>query len=84
MARHEGGEGVHCIDIHLKENESIREFVNLANRFPFYIAVRQGRAVVDAKSILGLFSLDRSKAMTVDIYSDNHHELMEALQKFAC
>lgn len=72
------------MDIRLPGVESIREFVNIANRFPFTISLRQGRAEVDAKSLLGVFSLDHTKPITLDAFSDHHSELMEALSKYAC
>ncbi|MFR1983162.1 MAG: HPr family phosphocarrier protein [Christensenellaceae bacterium] len=39
--------------------------------------------VVDAKSILGIFSLDLSQPLTVEIYSDDCEAFLEKLKKFA-
>ena len=78
-----GGEHVHSMDIHLSAIDDIRTFVNLANRYPFYIALRQGRAQVDAKSLLGVLSLDNSKPITVEIYTGDASEMMEALETYA-
>ena len=36
----------------------IREFVNIANKYDFDIDLKSGRYIVDAKSIMGIFSLD--------------------------
>ena len=41
-----------------------------------------GRHVVDAKSILGIFSLDLSKPVTVEVYSDNCDDMMEEIKPF--
>ena len=73
-----------CLDIKLNGMESVREFVNIANQYPYYIALRQGRAVVDAKSLLGICSLDQTLPVTVDAFSDHTHDLFEALSKYAC
>lgn len=72
-----------CLDIRLSAIEDVSTLVNLANRFPFYIALRQGKALVDAKSLLGVLSLDITKPITVEIYADNPTELLEALEKYA-
>ena len=44
--------------------------------------LRAGRHVVDAKSILGIFSLDLSRPITLEIYSDDCQELMKEIQPF--
>ena len=72
-----------CFDIRLSAIEDVSTLVNLANRYPFYIALRQGKALVDAKSLLGVLSLDITKPITVEIYSDNPTELLEALEKYS-
>jgi len=59
------------VDIKLSLAENVKEFVNIVASYPFDIDLRAGRHVVDAKSILGIFSLDLSKPITMEIYSDN-------------
>ena len=44
--------------------------------------LRSGRYVVDAKSILGIFSLDLSKPVTLEIYDDNCDDLLEEIKSF--
>ena len=44
--------------------------------------LRAGRHVVDAKSILGIFSLDLSKPITLDVYSDECDDLIADIQQF--
>ena len=44
--------------------------------------LRAGRHVVDAKSILGIFSLDLSKPITLEIYSDDCGDLLEEVGPF--
>ena len=46
------------LNIRLGAAEEIRSFVNLANHYPFTIILRQNRYAVDAKSLLGIYSLD--------------------------
>lgn len=44
--------------------------------------LRSGRHVVDAKSILGIFSLDLSTPVVLEVFSDNCGDLIEALGPF--
>ena len=44
--------------------------------------LREGRHVVDAKSILGIFSLDLSRPITLEIYSDDCEQLLADIQPF--
>ena len=68
--------------IRLSLVENVNKFVNIVARYPFEMDLRAGRHVVDAKSILGIFSLDLSKPITLEIYNDNCDELMEEIQPF--
>ena len=46
------------------------------------MALRSGRHVVDAKSILIIFSLDWSKPVTMEIYSDDCDDLLAEIKPF--
>ena len=74
---------MHTFDILLRDTADIQSFANLVNNYPFTISLRQGRAFTDAKSILGIYSLDLTKPVTVEVYSNQAGELLEALQKYA-
>ena len=60
----------------------MKDFVNIVAGYPFDIDLKAGRHVVDAKSILGIFSLDLSKPITMEIYSDDCDELLEKVKAF--
>ena len=49
-------------------------FSTLVNTFPSDIDVVSGSTVIDAKSLLGLYSLDLSKDISIRIISDNMEE----------
>ena len=68
--------------IRLSLVENVNKFVNIVSRYPFEMDLRAGRHVVDAKSILGIFSLDLSRPITLEIYSDDCQELMKDIQPF--
>ena len=62
--------------------ENVNTFVNIVSRYPFDMDLRAGRHVVDAKSILGIFSLDLSKPISLEIYSDDCDKLLEEIKPF--
>ena len=74
---------MHTLDIQLRNTAEIQSFANLVNDYPYTISLRQGRAVTDAKSILGIYSLDLTKPVTVEVYSNQAGELLEALEKYS-
>ena len=74
---------MHTVDILLQNTAEIQTFANLVNSYPFTIALRQGRAVTDAKSILGIYSLDLTKPVTVEVYSTQAGDLLEKLETYS-
>lgn len=70
------------IQIKLKLAENVKSFVQKVAIFPGDLDLRSGRYVVDAKSILGIFSLDLSKPITLEIYDDDCKELIDSLEEF--
>ena len=65
------------LNILLNSMNDVRIFVNIVNKYEFDVDLTSGRYVVDAKSILGIYSLDLSKAIMVNVHADD-----EAAQKF--
>ena len=70
------------IPIKLSFAEEVKAFVNVVSRYPFDMDLRAGRHVVDAKSILGIFSLDLSKPISLEVYSDECQDLVNELKAF--
>ena len=54
--------------IKLNATEEVQEFVNAASRCDFDIDVYYNRFLIDAKSILGVLSLDLTRELTVDCH----------------
>ncbi len=71
------------VKISLEVAQRVKEFVNITQACDYEILLKSGKYVVDAKSILGIFSLDLSQPLTVEIYSDDCAPLLEQLKKFA-
>ncbi len=69
-------------NILLSSINDVKNFVNIVSRFDYDIDLASGRYKVDAKSIMGIFSLDLSKPIGVEIHSDSCDDLMEALSPY--
>ena len=57
------------VTISLNSIESVKSFVNSITKFDSDFDLVSGRYVIDAKSIMGIFSLDLSKPITLNIYA---------------
>ena len=74
---------MHTLTIKLDSIDRVKEFVRIITTFDNDFDLRSGRYTVDAKSILGIFSLDLSKPIDLDIYGkDNLEQVIEALKPF--
>lgn len=70
------------VSVRLSLVENVNAFVNIVARYPYDMDLRAGRHVVDAKSILGIFSLDLSRPITLEIYSDECTDLLNDIKPF--
>ncbi len=70
------------IPIKLSFAEEVKTFVNIVNRYPYDMDLRAGRHVVDAKSILGIFSLDLSRPISLEVYADSCDDLEKDIEQF--
>ena len=70
------------ITVLLDKITDIRDFVNLASKCRDDVTIGSGRFKVDAKSIMGLFSLDLSKPLKVEFYGNIPYEVREGMKKF--
>lgn len=71
-----------AVNIKLSLAENVKQFVSIASRHPYDMDLRVGRHVVDGKSILGIFSLDLSKPITLEVYDDHCEDLLEEIKPF--
>lgn len=71
------------VKISLNSIDRVKTFVNDINRFDCDFDLVSGRYIIDAKSIMGIFSLDLSKPITLNIHADkNVDEIMESLKPY--
>ena len=69
---------MHTVSVSLNSIDKVKHFVNDVNRFDQDFALISGRYVIDAKSIMGIFSLDLSKPIDLNIHADGD-DLQEIL-----
>ena len=71
------------VKISLNSIDKVKAFVNEISKFDCDFDLVSGRYVIDAKSIMGIFSLDISKPIDLNIHNaDNLDEIMEQLQPY--
>ena len=58
------------VQISLNSIDKVKSFVNAITQFEFDFDLISGRYVIDAKSIMGIFSLDLSKPIDLNIHAD--------------
>ncbi len=66
----------------LKDFEAVKNFVDIANEKPYDIELLSGKYVVNAKSIMGVFSLDLTKPLVMVAHTDTHAELLRQTAAF--
>jgi len=66
------------IIINLNDVEMVKQFVDDMRQLPCDIDVIRGHYVIDAKSIMGIFSLSLDQPVTVKIHSEDE----ETIKKF--
>lgn len=72
------------IKISLNSIDKVKTFVNEINKFDADFDLVSGRYVIDAKSIMGIFSLDLSKEIDLNIHmeGDKLNEVLEVLKTY--
>ena len=71
------------VRISLNSIDKVKSFVNDLTKFDVDFDLVSGRYVIDAKSIMGIFSLDLSKPIDLNIHADdNVDEILKALDAY--
>ena len=71
-------------NITLTNIQDIREFVNQVILLEYEVDLIQGRYVIDAKSIMGIFSLDLLSPIKVVAHTECAAAFFEKIEKFTC
>ena len=72
------------VSISLNSIDKVKAFVNDISKYDFYFDLVSGRYVIDAKSIMGIFSLDLSKPIDLNIHADGAalDNVMQIISKY--
>lgn len=71
------------VTINLGSIDKVKSFVNDITKFDSDFDLVSGRYVIDAKSIMGIFSLDLSTPINLNIHGDEDNaEIMEVIKKY--
>lgn len=70
------------VNIMLNTINDVKNFVNLVSKYDFEVDLTSGRYVIDAKSIMGIFSLDLSKSIKLDARCESNSKFIEEIKPF--
>ena len=71
------------VKISLNSIDKVKSFVNEITKFDYDFDLVSGRYVIDAKSIMGIFSLDLSRPIDLNIHAEeNVDEVLETLKPY--
>ena len=70
------------ITVSLNKITDISKFVALVSKCRDNVVVKSGHFAVNAKSLMGLYSLDLTKPLKVEFYGDTPCEVKEGMKKF--
>ncbi|MBO4422808.1 MAG: HPr family phosphocarrier protein [Clostridia bacterium] len=68
--------------IRLKEIKDVYDFVAVVTSYEGDIDIVSGRYRVNAKSIMGIFALDLTQPLNIEIFGDQPDEALDKLQRF--
>lgn len=68
--------------IKLDTINDVKTFVNIVAKYDFDVDLISGRYAIDAKSIMGIFSLDISKPIKLDAHTDNADAFFAEVKPF--
>ncbi len=70
------------LDIKLNTIEDVRNFVNAVTACEYDVDLASGRYIVDAKSIMGIFSLDLMQPIRMTVHSDSCDKFLASVESF--
>lgn len=70
------------VKISLSSLDDIKEFNKLTCGFDAEADLTEGNYKVDAKSLIGLFTLDMNQALDLSIHSDNCRDYLKSISRF--
>ena len=69
-------------NVMFKTTNDVKEFVSIVNQCDFDVDLISGKYVVNAKSIMGIFSLDLTKNIILEVDTDEDSDFFEKIKKY--
>lgn len=70
------------VNIMLSTISDVKNFVNTVSKYDFEVDLTSGRYVIDAKSIMGIFSLDLSKPIKLEAECEEGNKFLTEIKPF--
>ena len=70
------------VQIKLNTVEDVRDFADIVSGYDINMDLSSGRYIVDAKSVMGIFSLDLSSPVTLTAHTDDYGDLLKAITNY--
>ncbi len=68
--------------IRINTINDVKEFVSIVSKCEYDVDIISGRYAIDAKSIMGIFSLDLSKDLELHVHSDDCADFLDEIKDF--
>ena len=69
-------------NVMLDSISAVKDFVSIVANYDFDVDLASGRYAVDAKSIMGIFSLDLTKPIQLTAHTDDADKFFAQIQKY--
>ena len=69
-------------NVMLDSISAVKKFVNIVSTYDYDVDLASGRYAVDAKSIMGIFSLDLSKPIQLTAHTDDADKFFAEIKEF--
>lgn len=69
-------------NVMLDSISAVKKFVNIVSKYDYEVDLASGRYAVDAKSIMGIFSLDLSKPIQLTAHTDDADKFFDEIKEF--
>lgn len=73
---------MYTTSIRLSSIEAVKKFITLTNSYDFPINLTTDKYKIDAKSIMGVFSLDLSQPVEIEVDNDSAFDFIQQLKQF--
>ena len=69
-------------DILLPDIEAVKKFVFFANQYEFPVTLISGKYIINGKSIMGIFGLDLSQPLQIEVEGNCPTEFIKKIKEF--